>query len=184
MQDDLTDAVAWAIDQGIADPERVCIYGASYGGYATLMGLTKTPELYRCGIDYVGVVDLFELHDYWSGSVLGGGALEAWFGRAIGDPRGDKERLTETSPINHVDTIDVPLLVVHGRRDPRVPVDQANELVRALKRNDASYELLIKPNEGHGFQKEENKFELYKLMEQFLSDHLAAKQTTASASAE
>jgi len=172
MQDDLTDAVAWAVEQGFADPDRVCIYGASYGGYATMSGITSTPERYRCAANYVGVVDLFELYDYWSAGAIASG-IEGWFRRAIGDPRDDRARLEATSPINHLAGLDVPLFVIHGRRDPRVPVAQAEKLVRALDRLDVPYELMIKDDEGHGFYKEENNIELYERLGAFFAEHLA-----------
>jgi len=171
MQNDLTDAVHWAIDEGIADPDRICIYGASYGGYATMAGITKTPELYRCAVNYVGVVDIPDLYAYWSSTPIASG-IEAWFRRAIGDPRADRERLEATSPINSLDGLGVPLFIVHGRRDPRVPVAQAEALTRALRRREIPFELLIKDDEGHGFYKEENNFELYGRLEAFFAEHL------------
>jgi dipeptidyl aminopeptidase/acylaminoacyl peptidase len=171
MQDDLTDAVEWAIDTGVADPDRVCIFGASYGGYATMAGITTTPSLYRCAVNYVGVVDIPELYEYWSSGPLSTG-IEAWFRRAIGDPRADRERLAETSPINRLDGLAVPLFIVHGRRDPRVPIAQAEALTRALERREIPFELLIKDDEGHGFFKEENNFELYGRLEKFFAEQL------------
>lgn len=171
MQDDLSDAVRWAVDEGIADPDRVCIYGASYGGYAALAGATTTPELYRCAVSYVGVADLPALYAYLSASPIASG-IEAWFRRAIGDPRDDRDRLEATSPINNLEGLDVPLLVVHGRRDPRVPVAQAERLARELARRGIEHELLIEDDEGHGFLKEENNFELYRRLERFLAEHL------------
>ncbi|MCZ6879931.1 MAG: S9 family peptidase, partial [Gammaproteobacteria bacterium] len=130
MQDDLTDAVLWAIDQGYTKHGKVCIYGASYGGYATLMGLVKTPELFSCGINYVGVSDLDRLYLAMKRkhSVTGQDSRVDWFHWAIGDPDKDKERFYETSPINHVDKIQAPLLIVHGVFDPIVPVEHARRL--------------------------------------------------------
>jgi dipeptidyl aminopeptidase/acylaminoacyl peptidase len=171
MQDDLTDAVSWAVREGIVDADRVCIYGASYGGYATMAGITATPELYRCAVNYVGVVDLIELYDYWRTGPLTDG-VAAWFRRAIGDPRSDRERLEATSPVNELEGLAIPLFIVHGRRDPRVPVAQAEMLTRALRRLGIDYELLIKDDEGHGFQKQESNFELYTRLEAFFAEHL------------
>ena len=175
MQDDLTDAVKWAIKQGIADPERVCIYGGSYGGYATMAGITMTPELYKCAINYVGVVDLEMLHS-WDTRVKHDpdGIVAAWFHQAIGDPndKDDSKRLKETSPINLVERIKAPLMVVHGARDPRVEINQAYALMDALDTHDKEYVKLIKNKEGHGFRKEENRLELYKMMDEFLQRHL------------
>lgn len=168
MQDDVTDGVAWAVDQGIADPERICIYGASYGGYVAMTGITQTPELYQCAINYVGVADL-EMLERWTRPFE---AFEAWFDNAVGNPDVDGDRLTATSPINHVDKIQVPVLVVHGEQDNRVEIGQARRLLRALRQQEVEHEVLIKRDEGHGFRKEENNLELYTLMDAFLTEHL------------
>lgn len=171
MQDDLTDAVRWAVEREIADPDRVCIYGASYGGYATMLGVTQTPELYQCAVNYAGVVDLPELYSYWSANPVGTG-MDAWFERAVGHPRRDRERLEAISPINNLDGLEVPLFIIHGRRDPRVPIDQAERLMRALDRREIDFDVLIKDDEGHGFVKEENNVELYSRLEGFFAEHL------------
>lgn len=172
MQDDITDGVLWAIEQGIADPDRVCIYGASYGGYATMAGITKTPELYQCAVNYVGVVDLIALLDYHN-RFRNADFLQAWGRRAIGDRREDHERLLATSPINHLDKITVPLYVVHGKRDPRVPHDtQYMPLVRKLRGTEIDYKTMVKNREGHGFRGEGNRVELYTELEKFFARHL------------
>jgi dipeptidyl aminopeptidase/acylaminoacyl peptidase len=173
MQDDISDAVKWAIKEGIADPKRVCIYGASYGGYATMAGLTMTPELYKCGINYVGVVDLDMLED-WDTKHDREGGITAWFHNAVGDPDNpkDAERLKKTSPINLLSNLDAPLFVVHGRRDPRVEIQQAEDLMSKLDSLGKPYIKLIKKKEGHGFRREENKLELYKMMDKFLKENL------------
>ncbi len=169
MQDDVTDGVNWAIEEGIADPARVCIYGASYGGYATMAGVTMTPDLYQCAVNYVGVVDLEMLHE-WDSRVE---SARAWFERAVGHPKKDKARFEQTSPINHVDKIQAPIFVVHGERDPRVEIKHAKVLIRELKKHDKEYEVLIKEKEGHGFRKEENNLELYAQMDAFFKRYLA-----------
>ena len=185
MQDDLTDAVQWAIEEGVADPRRVAIYGASYGGYATMMGLVKNPELYRVGINYVGVVDLKALYRNDTRKDLGylPGMPELsdnWWREHIGHPRTDADRFHETSPINFVERIEAPLLVVHGRRDWRVDYDyQYQPLVRALRRHDKVHETLTKRHEGHGFYREQNQIELYERIERFLAQHMPAEPTSA-----
>lgn len=173
MQDDITDAVKWAINEGIADPERVCIYGSSYGGYATMAGLTMTPDLYKCGINHVGVVDLDMLEE-WDSRWDKDGSITAWFHQAIGNPDDpkDRERMKKTSPINLLNNLDDPVFVVHGRRDPRVEIKQAEALMDKLDDLDKPYIKLIKKKEGHGFGREENKLELYKMMDAFLKKHL------------
>ena len=184
MQDDITDGVLWAIDQGIADPDRICIYGASYGGYATMAGITKTPELYQCGVNYVGVVDLIALldmhHRYRNANFL-----QAWGKRAIGDRKLDRERLLATSPINHVDKIRVPLYVVHGKRDPRVRHDtQFMPLIRKLKGTEIDYDFMVKNKEGHGFRSQKNRIELYTVLQKFFAEHIGGRGRVASAGAQ
>ena len=175
MQDDITDGVLWAIEQGIADPDRICIYGASYGGYATMAGITKTPELYQCAVNYVGVVDLMALLDYHH-RFRNGDFIQAWGKRAIGDRKADRERLLATSPINHLDKVKVPLYVVHGKRDPRVPHDsQYMPLMRKLRGTEIDYKSMVKNKEGHGFRREENRVELYTELERFFAEHIGGR---------
>ena len=170
MQDDISDGVQWAIEQGIADPARVAIYGGSYGGYATLAGLTKTPELYRCGVDYVGISSLFtwieSFPEYWKPF------LEMVY-EMVGHPERDEEQWRATSPLYQLDKIQVPLFVVQGANDPRVKQEESEQLVAALKERGLPVEYLLKEDEGHGFVKEENQFEFYRAMESFLAKHLA-----------
>ena len=170
MQDDVTDGVRYAIAQGIADPKRVCIYGVSYGGYCALAGLAFTPDLYACGIDYVGVANLFTflktIPPYWK-------PMLDMFHEMVGHPETDKELLAETSPVMHADKIRVPLLIAQGAQDPRVNIDESDQMVAALKKHGIAVEYLVKENEGHGFANEENRFEFYEAMEAFLKKHLA-----------
>lgn len=172
MQDDLTDGVKWLVSQGVADPKRVAIYGGSYGGYATLAGLAFTPDLYACGVDYVGVSNLFTfmktIPPYWAPY------LEMMY-EMVGHPEKDKDLLTAASPVFHVDRIKVPLLVAQGAKDPRVNIDESNQIVEALKKRGVAVEYLVKDNEGHGFHNEENRFAFYEAMEKFLAKHLGVK---------
>ncbi len=169
MQDDITDGVQWLVKEGIADPKRVAIYGASYGGYATLAGMTFTPDLYACGIDYVGVSNLFTflktIPPYWKPYL-------EMFQDMIGDPVNDKALLEATSPVFHVDKIKAPLLVIQGAKDPRVNIDESNQIVEALKKRGIEVPYIVKENEGHGFRNEENRFEVYEAIESFLDKHL------------
>ena len=168
MQNDVTDGVMWAVDQGIVNKDRVCIYGGSYGGYATMAGLTFTPDLYKCGINYVGVTDiglLFETApDAW-------GEMEA-MKEMVGDPKSEKEFLEEWSPSNHADKIKVPVFMAYGLQDPRVSIRHAKLMEKGLKKNDVEYELMVKDNEGHGFRKTENRRDFYARMETFLAENL------------
>ena len=171
MQDDITDGVRWLIGEGIADPRRVAIYGGSYGGYAVLAGLTKTPELYACGIDYVGVSNLFTfmqtIPPYWK-------PFLSMMYEMVGDPERDRAMLTERSPALNAERIRAPLLIAQGARDPRVAKDESDQMVAALKARGIEVPYIVKDNEGHGFHNEENRFEFYEAMEAFLARHLGA----------
>jgi len=171
MQDDLTDAVRWAVDQGIADPRRVAIYGGSYGGYAALAGLVGTPELYACGVSYVGVSNLFTWFEaippYWRPYL-------EMLHEMVGHPERDVERLRATSPCFHAERIRVPLLVAQGANDPRVRKQESDQIVEALRGRGLPVEYLVKDDEGHGFHNEENQFEFYRALERFLLRHLVA----------
>lgn len=169
MQDDVSDGVKWLIDHGIADAKRIAIYGGSYGGYCTLAGMTFTPDLYACGVDYVGVSNLFTflntIPPYWK-------PFLEMMQEMVGHPDRDKELLTAASPVFHVDKIKAPLFVIQGAKDPRVNIDESNQIVEALKKRGIEVPYLVKENEGHGFHNEENKFEVYEEMEKFLEKHL------------
>lgn len=179
MQDDVTDATRWAIEQGIADPDRICIYGGSYGGYATLMGVVKEPELYACGVGYVGVYDLvwFREGDGNDWSRLqgreAGQARERWFSAWVGE---NAEDLRDVSPVHNVDKIEAELFIVHGGSDVRVVVGHAHRLRDALDRIGKSYEWMIKEDEGHGFYDVDNRVELYESMLTFFNRHIGPEQ--------
>jgi dipeptidyl aminopeptidase/acylaminoacyl peptidase len=173
MQDDITDGVNWLIKQGIADPKRVAIYGASYGGYATLAGVAFTPDLYACAVDYVGVSNLFTfmstIPPYWKPY------LEMMY-EMVGDPEKDKDLMTAASPVFHVDKIKCPLFIVQGANDPRVAKAESDQMVEALKKRGIDVPYLVKDNEGHGFGNEENRMELYRKMEEFFAQYLGGKK--------
>lgn len=169
MQNDITDGVEWLIKKGIADPKRVAIYGASYGGYATLAGVTFTPDLYACAVDYVGVSNLLSFMNtippYWK-------PLLDMMHEMIGDPETDKEMMEKYSPVFHVDQIKAPLFIAQGANDPRVNKAESDQMVEALRKRGVEVEYMVKENEGHGFYNEENKFDFYRAMEKFLDKYL------------
>lgn len=169
IQDDITDGVQWAIDQGIADPKRIGIYGASFGGYATLAGITFTPDIYAAAVDYVGVSNIFTLLNtippYWE-------TMREMFYERVGHPEKDKELLTAASPVFHADKIKTPLFVAQGANDPRVNKAESDQIVEALRARGVDVEYMLKENEGHGFQNEENKIKFYNAMLKFLDSHL------------
>ncbi|MCC7158870.1 MAG: S9 family peptidase [Ignavibacteria bacterium] len=172
MQDDLTDGVNWLVKQGIADAKRVAIYGGSYGGYAVLAGLAFTPDVYAAGVDYVGVSNLFtfleSIPSYWKPY------LETMYAM-VGHPEKDNELLKETSPVFHADKIKSPLFIAQGRMDPRVNINESDQMVEALKKRNIDVPYMVKDNEGHGFHNEENRFDFYEAMEKFLAKHLKVK---------
>ncbi len=169
MQNDITDGVKWLIKEGIADSSRIAIYGASYGGYATLAGITLTPELYCCAVDYVGVANMFTfmktIPPYWE-------PMRQMFYEMVGDPVKDSLMLAEVSPVFHADRIRCPLFVAQGANDPRVNVNESNQMVEALKNRGINVEYMVKDNEGHGFYNQENQFDFYRAMEKFLCAHM------------
>lgn len=169
MQDDITDGVKWLIEKGIANPNRIAIYGGSYGGYATLAGLTFTPDLYACGIDYVGVSNLFTfmqtIPPYWR-------PMLEMMHEQVGHPEHDADQLAATSPALHADKIKVPLFVAQGANDPRVNKAESDQMVEALRQRGVVVEYMVKDDEGHGFHNQENRFDFYRAMERFLKAHL------------
>lgn len=173
MQDDISDGVKWLTDQGIADPKRVAIYGGSYGGYATLAGLTLTPELYAAGVDYVGVSNMFTfmktIPPYWK-------PMLDMFYEMVGNPKTDSLKLAEVSPVFHVDKIAAPIFVAQGANDPRVNKAESDQIVEALKKRGIAVEYMVKDNEGHGFRNEENRFDFYRSMLAFLDKHLKTQE--------
>ncbi len=169
MQNDITDGVYWLIEQGIADKDRVAIYGASYGGYATLQGLVVTPTLYAAAVDYVGVSNLFTfmqtIPPYWKPM------LDMMY-EMVGNPEKDKAQFEATSPALNAHRIMTPLFVAQGAKDPRVNIAESDQIVAAMKAKGVEVEYMVKDNEGHGFHNEENRFDFYRAMEKFLSAHL------------
>ncbi len=155
MHDDLLDAVDWAVAQGIADAGKVCIGGGSYGGYATLAGLTMTPDKFACGVDIVGPSSLITLLEsippYWA-------PLLEMFATRVGDPRTPEGRalLTERSPLTYVDKITKPLLIGQGANDPRVKQAEADQIVAAMEAGNIPVTYVLYPDEGHGFARPAN----------------------------
>lgn len=187
MQDDVTDATRWAIEQGIADPNRICIYGGSYGGYATLMGVIKEPDLYRCGVGYVGVYDLpwfrkGDGSDFSQNAAPGARQnFERFMSSAVGE---DADSLVPVSPVQNVDKIKADLFIVAGGSDVRVVIGHAERLRAALDRIGKRYEWLVKEKEGHGFYDVANRVELYTRMLAFFDRNIGANsEAVAEASA-
>jgi dipeptidyl aminopeptidase/acylaminoacyl peptidase len=174
MQNDIADGAKWAIAEGIADAKRICIAGASYGGYATLMGLINDPSLYRCGFQWVGVSDINLMYSaYWSD-------FSAEFKRhgmpkLIGDREKDAAQLKATSPIEQAARLKQPLLMAHGGFDVRVPIEHGTRMRDALRKAGNNVEWIEYRDEGHGWRKRATNIDFWGRVEKFLGDHLAPK---------
>ncbi len=171
MHDDLLDAVDWAVKQKIADPKKVAIMGGSYGGYATLVAMTMTPDRFACGVDIVGPSNLVTLlksiPPYWAP------ALQMFKDR-VGDPDTDEGRklLEERSPLNYVAEISRPLLIGQGANDPRVKQAESDQIVKAMHEKNIAVTYVLFPDEGHGFARPENSLAFFAVAEAFLAKHL------------
>jgi dipeptidyl aminopeptidase/acylaminoacyl peptidase len=178
MQYDLVDAVNWAIDQGIADPSKVCIYGASYGGYAALAGATFTPDLFCCAVPMMGPSNLKTFLEtippYWTTMV------EMMYKR-VGDPRTEEEMLRERSPLFKVDSVKIPMLIAQGANDPRVVQAESDQFVEAMRENGLEVDYIVFEDEGHGFAKPENRLRFYGDAEVFLARHMGGRSETEPA---
>lgn len=172
MQNDLSDAVQWAIDKGYADPEKVAIYGGSYGGYAALAGAAFTPDLYTCAVDIVGPSNILTLlasiPPYWEPMIK-------LFHNRVGDPATEETMLKERSPLFSANKIKIPLLIGQGANDPRVKQAESEQIVAALKANEQYVEYVVYPDEGHGFARPENRLDFYNKTESFLARYLGGR---------
>jgi dipeptidyl aminopeptidase/acylaminoacyl peptidase len=175
MQHDLTDSVQWAIDEGIADKDKICIYGGSYGGYACLAGLCFTPDVYACGVDIVGPSNIKTLLDsippYW-GPLRNGMLLK------IGDVDNDEEFNKKISPLYHVDRIKSPLLIGQGANDPRVKQAEADQIAFSMQEKGIPVEYVLYPDEGHGFARPDNRIDFNGRAELFLARYLKGRAET------
>jgi dipeptidyl aminopeptidase/acylaminoacyl peptidase len=171
MEDDLADVAGWAAKQNIADPKRMCIAGASYGGYATLMGLARYGDLFRCGVEWVGVTDLDYMHD------LGESDLSAQYKRygfpvLVGDPKADAQQFANTSPLRQAASIKRPLLMAYGSDDLRVPIAHGHDMRDALQKSNPNVEWIEYVNEGHGWSTEADDVDFWTHVEAFLDKNL------------
>jgi dipeptidyl aminopeptidase/acylaminoacyl peptidase len=174
MHEDLIDAVQWAVDRGIADRARIAIYGGSYGGYATLVGMTFTPDTFACGVDIVGVANLNTfmgtIPPYWKSFL---DVLKVRVGDAT-TPEG-REFLAARSPANFVDRISRPLLIGQGYNDPRVNHDESEQMVRQMEAGHIPVTYVVYPDEGHGFARPQNRMSFYAVAEAFLARYLGGR---------
>jgi len=184
MQDDITDGVEWLIGKGIADPHRVCLVGGSYGGYAALWGLMKTPDAYRCGVAYVAPTDIAYMFSFnrwdWVGSVW----MDYGAKTLIGDPDRDAEKFRSVSPVPQAERLKAPVLLAYGGADQRVPIKHGNALRAALDSYGKQYEWVVYSDEGHGFNDDKNRFDFWRRVDAFLKKHLATRDTQAASKAD
>jgi dipeptidyl aminopeptidase/acylaminoacyl peptidase len=178
MHDDLLDAVAWVVEQGHADPDRIAIYGGSYGGYAALVGATFSPDAFRCAIDVVGPSDLRTLirsiPPYWA-------PLVAQFHQRVGNPDTESDFLWSRSPLSRVDAIRIPMLIAQGANDPRVKKEESEQIVAAMTERGIPHRYMVFSDEGHGFRKPENNLAFHAAAEEFLAEHLGGRLEPAHA---
>ena len=171
MQDDVNDTARWAVDQGWADPDRLAIMGGSYGGYATLAGMTRDPELWACGVDIVGPSHISTLLStippYWA-------PMKVMFETRVGS-QDDPAYLDSISPLTHVDRISRPLLIGQGANDPRVKISESDQIVEAMEASGIPVTYVVFPDEGHGFAKPENNNAFNAVVEAFLAEHLGGR---------
>ncbi|MDB5936664.1 MAG: dipeptidyl aminopeptidase [Massilia sp.] len=174
MQDDIADGVKWAIAQGIADPKRICIAGASYGGYATLMGLLNDPDLYRCGVDWVGVTDIDLMYTgHWSFfSDMPESYKRYGMPTLIGDRVKDAAQLRATSPLAQAARITRPLLLAYGGNDYRVPIYHGRQFYDAIKEHNPHVEMVVYEEEGHGWYLPKNRIDFWRRVEKFLDRNI------------
>jgi dipeptidyl aminopeptidase/acylaminoacyl peptidase len=174
MQDDLTDATRWAIEHKIAPADRICIYGASYGGFAALMGAAREPDLYRCAIGYAGVYDLQLMWE--SGDTPDSEFGRSYLERVIGT---DPAKLRAQSPVYNAQNIKAPVLLIHGKVDGRADYEHAKRMRAALEQNSKKFEWLALGGEGHGVYDEDSRREVYERILQFLDANLMQPATAA-----
>lgn len=173
MIDDMTDGVMHLVNQGIADKDRICVYGASYGGYASLMSVVREPDLYKCAVSFVGMSDLNLMYEHGdtTESRVGLNILEMYIGR-------DKERLDAQSAIKNLDRLKAPIFIIHGKEDRRVPIIQAEVLRDELQKRNHPFEWMVKEKEGHGFYKPENNVERWQKMLAFFEKYIGDTRIT------
>jgi dipeptidyl aminopeptidase/acylaminoacyl peptidase len=174
MQDDVTDATRWAIEQGHVDPRRICIAGASYGGYATLVGLAREPGLYRCGVAWVAVSEIDLLYSsVWSD--MSDTYKDYGMPVLIGDRKADAAQLAANSPVNLAPGIRQPVLLAYGANDVRVPIVHGERMRDALAPHNKQVEWLVYPDEGHGWAHTDNEVDFWTRVEAFLARELAPR---------
>jgi dipeptidyl aminopeptidase/acylaminoacyl peptidase len=171
MQNDVADGTRWAIDKGLADPKRICIAGASYGGYATLMGLVNDPDLYRCGIEWVGVTDISLMYSI-SWSDTSESSKKYGMPLLVGDPEKDAAQLKATSPIAQASRIKQPLLLAYGGLDDRVPLKHGTEFRDAVTKTNPDVEWVVYPEGGHGWSLLKDNVDWWTRVEKFLARNI------------
>jgi dipeptidyl aminopeptidase/acylaminoacyl peptidase len=179
MQDDLEDGVKWAVEQGLADPARVCFYGASYGGYAAMWGAIKSAKLIKCAVTYVGVSSIDYIFDNAQADNSEFAEKSTWMVERIGDPKTERARFKRVNPLDNADKVGVPILLAYGAQDSRVPLVHGTDFRRALDRYGKTYEWVLYEQEGHGFSRDENLYDFYGRVERFLAKYLNANPAAA-----
>jgi dipeptidyl aminopeptidase/acylaminoacyl peptidase len=176
MHTDLLDGMKWTVKNGIADPDKICIFGGSYGGYAALVGLTFTPDVFACGVDLIGpsnlVTFLESVPEYWKPW------MPYWF-KYVGDPRDPRDRaeMEKRSPLFRADQVERPLLIAHGANDARVKHRESDQMVEALSAAGKEVEYILFPDAGHSLRHWKNRLRLFRSIEDFLAKHLGGRSS-------
>ena len=177
MQDDLTDGILHLVKEGIVDKNRVCIYGGSYGGYASLQGIVKDPDLYKCSLPWIAVSDLLMLQtEMTSDSNNSRFNMDIFYNRNIGNRSTEREMLTQVSPVYNAKVIKTPVLLVMGSDDVRVPLKHGTDMQKALDAAGVKNELVVYTAEAHGFNKQENIEDFFKRAEKFFAEHIGGRK--------
>jgi dipeptidyl aminopeptidase/acylaminoacyl peptidase len=171
MQDDITDGALHLVKEGIVDKSRMCLFGGSYGGYASAMGVVKDPELWKCAAPFIAVTDLFLLQGASYTDAADFGESE-YFKKMVGDPRADKEMLTRSSPALNGSRVKAPVLLAMGSEDVRVPMVHGTAFRDAVKSGGGKVEFVVYDGEAHGWNKDENVFDFYRRLEKFFAENL------------
>jgi len=174
MQEDIEDVTDWAVKEGIADPDRICLSGASYGGYATLMGLAKTPDKYKCGIAGLAVTDLRMIMTSPVGDIANSEEAVSFWKALAGDPQSDAAEMDAVSPAYLADRIKAPVLMYSGSDDIRVPLEQTQKMRSALESRGKKVRWIVKSEEGHGYGRLENNVDLYTQVLEFLEQNIGS----------
>jgi dipeptidyl aminopeptidase/acylaminoacyl peptidase len=180
MQDDLEDGALWAVAQGIADPDKICFYGASYGGYAAMWGAIKNAKVIKCAVAYAGVSSIDYMFDNAQTDMSQLAEKSTLMMERIGDPKAERDRFKRVNPLDNADRVGVPIFLAYGALDVRVPIVHGTAFKAALDKYNKPYEWVVYSDEAHGFQRDDHLFDFYHRIEKFLAKYLGSPSAVAN----